>query len=90
MTDQKILPMEKRQKIHRKASNKCAEVLRESGAAFVYMAVLVPGNGGMHMVDAYSGDGKMIPDIPSFLLSLAQAHQAQDTDVSKGDIGWKQ
>lgn len=90
MPDVKIMPMEKRQKIHRKASSKCAEVLRETGAKFVYMAVLVEGNGGYHMIDACSGAREMIPDIPSFLRSLAQGHEAQDTDVSKGDVGFVQ
>lgn len=90
MSTDKIMPMEKRQKIHRKASSKCAEVLRETGAKFVYMAVLVEGNGGYHMVDACSGDPQMIPDMPSFLRSLAQGHEAQGTDVSKGDIGYSQ
>lgn len=84
----KILPPERRSKIHKKACGKCAEVCREVGADFAYMVVVMPGSGGVHIVDGASGD--LVPNMGSFLRSLASAHDAQDTDTSAGDAGWRQ
>ncbi len=83
----KLLDTEKRAKIHKKAQAKCAEVCREVGADMAYMVVLISGGGGVHIVDAASGE--RIPNMPSLLKSLASAHENRDTDVSGAD-GWRQ
>lgn len=93
MNDPRIMPLEKRQKVNRKAKTRAAEVLRETGAAFVYTAVFIKSADGMHMVDASAGDGAMVPHLPSLLRSLASANEAQDTHVSsggQGDVGYTQ
>lgn len=84
----KLLEPEKRARIHRKAQTKCAEICREVGADMAYMVILVKGGGGVHIVDAASGE--QTPNMPSLLRSLASAHENRDTDVSRSDAGWRQ
>jgi hypothetical protein len=80
--------MEKREKIHRKARSRSADLMRETGAVFVYTVVMIDAGGGQaHMIDAMSGE--KAPNMGDFLRTLASAHDAQDGHVS-GDVGYRQ